>query len=421
MEVRKLLQQLSKTELISQLSACGFGPAEIKKKRAAELRGLLGEWLISSGFSKDHQFVVSSNGTAIAEPQLGCDCCLDNSADLAGMVHSSDEDNPLLQWCRSHELPTELLRALQMAGLDSPSQLRSCSDRSALQLKELFELKSLPLAILLRGSIQNLATNGLQLDGKPTGMPPLSAGTEPDGILGNLASLLAPASITQQKSSAPSGKLHLIPQFIDGAAASKLSQKDPKIVWKEGQLSLSTPGAKDLSKVTAPEYCQANLQILQAMIDSGELAATLSDVRDDCEHGAQIAGFMAGSCETEIVALEHDQEIRMLVAQNSARFGDFNQYAFQCTIKAAEFCTFATKRDLPLRASQGASSANLGVSKQQSASLPICMKFNFKQCDFGDKCNYLHICSKCRDPKIQHSAKSCTAATGARFRQGRAK
>ncbi len=171
--------------------------------------------------------------------------------------------------------------------------------------------------------------------------------------------------------------------------------------------------------MTAPEYCQANLRILWAMIDLGELA-TLSDVCDCCEHGAQIAGFMVGSRETEIAALEYDQEIRMLVMQNSARFSDFNQYAFQRTIKAAEFHTFATKRDLPLRASQGASSANLGVSRQQSASLPICMKFNFKQCDFGDKCNYLHFCSKCRDPKMQHSAKSCMAGTGPRFQQGRA-
>ncbi len=71
------------------------------------------------------------------------------------------------------------------------------------------------------------------------------------------------------------------------------------------------------------------------MIDSGELA-TLSDVRDYCEHGAQIAGFMAGSCETEIAALEYDQEIRMLVMQNSARFSDFNQYALQRMTKAAE-------------------------------------------------------------------------------------
>ncbi len=122
----------------------------------------------------------------------------------------------------------------------------------------------------------------------------------------------------------------------------KLSQKEPKIVWKEEQLTLGATGAKELNRVTVAEYCQANLRILQTMIDSSEISS-LAQVCDYCEHGAQIADFMMGGCEMEVAALEYDQEVWMLIAQGSAKFGESNQYAFQCTVKAAEFCTFMAR------------------------------------------------------------------------------
>ncbi len=157
MENYKLFHQLPKKYLFAYLETSGFSVREIRKKNMADLHDLLQEWLLSSGFSTAHHFPIPSEGLPAAQPQEGCDCCKENLEIVidSSSIASSSKSNAFSSWCASHDLPPDIAAALMNAGLDSPSQVAPFSSHSAAQLKDLFLLKSLPLAILLHHALQS--------------------------------------------------------------------------------------------------------------------------------------------------------------------------------------------------------------------------------------------------------------------------